>query len=151
MDNNIIIIKILRRRERQKCFSEEKSFDSTAIGDLAFLLLIFFIVTASFILRQGIFFSLPSQNAGSIKIEKKQIIEIYPQNKGFQYKGDILDRDTFKQVVIKRKKDDPNTVLIIFMAPTVKYDRLVDALSIARETGITRVSLKNKEREGKIR
>ena len=143
MDNNKIILKILSRRQRQKHIREERPFDSSSVGDLAFLLLIFFIVTSSFILRQGIFFSLPFKNAGSVRMEAKQIIEVYPKNNGFQYNNDFLDRNRFKEAVIEHKKKYPGSVLIIYMAPDVKYDRLVDTLSVAKETGALRVSLKN--------
>ncbi|MDY6967642.1 MAG: biopolymer transporter ExbD [Spirochaetota bacterium] len=142
MDNNKIILKILSRRQRQKRIQEERQFDSSSVGDLAFLLLIFFIVTSSFILRQGIFFSLPSKNASSVRMEAKQILEVYPKNNGFIYNKDLLDRYRFKEAVIEHKKKYPNSVLIIYMDTDVKYDRLVDTLSIAKETGTSRVSLK---------
>lgn len=143
MDNTNIIIKILTRRKRQKHIIKESSFDSSAIGDLAFLLLIFFIVTASFIIRQGIFFSLPSKDAGSIKVKKERIIEIYPMNYGFKYKGKIKNREGIKELFLKSKDDSQKKILIIYMGPKVKYDRLVDTLSLARETKMNQVSLKN--------
>ncbi len=150
MNKNEIIVRILRRRKRLKHEIEIRSFDTSSIGDLAFLLLIFFIVTASFLLRQGIFFSLPSKSSGSIKIEKKQIIEIYPLNQGFQYNGKVIERDELKQVLIKQKEKIKNCVLFIRMKPNVKYDRLVDMLSVARETGQKRVSLKNAFKDGML-
>lgn len=148
MNKNKIIVKILRKRERLKREIETRSLDTSSIGDLAFLLLIFFIVTASFLLRQGIFFSLPSTSAGSIKIEKKQIIEVYPLNQGFQYNGKVIERDELKQVLIRRQEKNRNSVLFIRMKPKVKYDRLVDMLSVVREIGMKRVSLKNAEESG---
>ncbi|MDY6933368.1 MAG: biopolymer transporter ExbD [Spirochaetota bacterium] len=143
MDRNNIILQLIRRHKKQKLLNEHKAFESTSIGDLAFLLLIFFIVTGSFVIRQGIFFSLPSRSAGSIKLEEKFIIEVYPLNNGFQYNGDILDREAFKKILIDHKKEAINIVIIILMQPDVKYDHLVDTLSLAKETGIKRVSLKN--------
>ncbi len=143
MDNNTTILRILRRREKLRHTHDYKPFESSSIGDLAFLLLIFFIVTGSFVIRQGIFFSLPSQSAGSVKLEEKLIVEVYPQNDGFRYNGDIMDRNTFKKMLVERKNEASEVVLIIHMEPQVKYDRLVDALSIAKESSIKRISLKN--------
>jgi biopolymer transport protein ExbD len=47
----------------------------------------------------------------------------------------------------KRKESEEN-VMVIIMEDGVRYERLVDALSVAKETGITRVSLRNQS-EGK--
>ncbi len=148
MYNNNIILKIIRRREMKKRVSEYKPFESSSIGDLAFLLLIFFIVTGSFVLRQGIFFSLPSQTAGSVKLEEKLIVDVYPQDNGFQYNEDIMNREAFKDMLTERKNESSEVVLIIHMKQQVKYDRLVDTLSIAKEAGIKRISLKNISGEG---
>ena len=143
MNNNPVIYKIMRRRERLRRQQEVKNFDSSSIGDMAFLLLIFFIVTSSFILRQGIFFSLPSKSAGSVRIEENRVIDVYPENSGFLYSEQLLGREEFSTAMMQRVKKNEESVMIIHMKEGVIYDRLVDTLSVARETGIRRVSLKN--------
>ena len=143
MNNNPVIYKIMRRRERLRRQQEVKNFDSSSIGDMAFLLLIFFIVTSSFILRQGIFFSLPSKSAGSVRIEENRVIDGYPENSGFLYSEQLLGREEFSTAMMQRVKKNEESVMIIHMKEGVIYDRLVDTLSVARETGIRRVSLKN--------
>ena len=145
MDKAAIIWKILRRREVVRRRREEKDFDSSSIGDMAFLLLIFFIVTGSFMLRQGIFFSLPSKTAGAIKLDRKEIFEVFPQDEGFLYNGVVINRDEFKEKLALHKINSPEGVLVIRMRKEVNYNRLVDTLSVAKETGLTRVSLKNAE------
>jgi len=143
MNKQYIITKIIRQREKQKQKLEQKGFDTSSIGDLAFLLLIFFIVTASFIVRQGIFFSLPSKNSRSIKIEKSQIIEVYPLNEGFLYNGKIIQRKELKNTLRNIIKQYAKPVVFIRMKPDVRYEKLVDMLSICRELGIKRISLKD--------
>lgn len=143
MENKNIIYKILNRREKKRREGEIREFGSSSVGDLAFLLLIFFIVTGSFMLRQGIFFLLPSQSAGSIKLEEKQIVEIQPENNGFILNGNPLSRTSLIKALIDIKEKTSSIVLMIQMKSQVKYERLVDTLSVARETGIKRVSLKN--------
>ncbi len=149
MENRNVIINLLKRRERRRARTEAKMFESVSIADMAFLLLIFFIVTGSFVLRQGIFFSLPSKSAGAVTLEEKLIVEVYPRNEGFMLGGELLGRDRFKEVLRAREKAAPGTVLMIFMDPKVRYERLVDTLSVARETGVARVSLKNTGKEGR--
>lgn len=137
-----LIRKISIRSKKMRFSRDEKSFESSAMGDLAFLLLIFFIVTSSFMIRQGIFFSLPSNTAGVVRLTDDQIMEVAPQNNGFLYRGMIVERAVFLKMMEQQMKADGKKVLIIAMGSTVKYDRLVDTLSVAKEAGIRRVSLK---------
>jgi biopolymer transport protein ExbD len=137
-----IIMKIKMRRTSRRRLQEPKPFDSSSIADLAFLLLIFFIVTSSFILRQGIFLSLPSKSAGAVRMDEKKILEVYPQNNGFSFDDSLLNREEFSALLLKHKSNYDDGVVVVYMADTVQYDRLVDTLSVARETGIERISLK---------
>ncbi|MBN1533151.1 MAG: biopolymer transporter ExbD [Spirochaetes bacterium] len=143
MDKATLIRRIVQRRARGKRLSEHTPFESVSIGDIAFLLLIFFIVTSSFVLREGIFFSLPSRNSTTVRLTEDQIAEVAPADDGFSYRGKVLSRETFVREMKEFIRGDRTRVLIIAMAPDVKYDRLVDTLSVARETGIRRVSVKN--------
>lgn len=140
--NKHIILRILNRRKIIAQQRPNKFFDSSAIGDIAFLLLIFFIVTGSFILRQGIYFSLPSKNASSVSIEQKYITYVTPENAGFSINGKHLDRSRLKEILAAKREMSKKNILVICMKPSIKYKRLIDTLSLAKETGIKRVSLK---------
>jgi len=143
MNDNGIIYKVLRRRHARRSWRDERTFDSSSIADMAFLLLIFFIVTSSFILRQGIFLTLPSKTAGAVMMKPDQVLEVVPENSGFIVDGRPMDRDAFKKRVTEHKEAQPKGVLIVRMKESVKYERLVDTLSVARETGLKRISLKD--------
>ena len=132
---------------RKKILSREKNevqFDTTAIADLSFNLLIFFIVTASFMLRQGIFLSLPSADSASVKIEEKQIFDIYPDNNGYVAGDAFMTRADVMGLLKSRNETVKDVVAVIHMKPEVKYDRLVDSLSLVRESGVAKVSLKDR-------
>lgn len=134
-----------RKRKMIRRLEGAPEFDSSSVGDLAFLLLIFFIVTSSFILRQGIFFSLPSKSAGSVKVKKKFLVDVYPKNDGYVVDGASIERDNLITDLQDRVKDSKNVIMIVHMAKDVRYERLVDALSVAEESGVKKVSLKNTE------
>ena len=140
--------KLFRYYSKRKSSYREKSseeFDSSAVADLAFLLLIFFIVTSSFILRQGIFFSLPSESAGAVKVEKDLMVDIYPTEKAFKVDGAELIRRDLGMKLRKMVDGNSKTIAVIHMTTGLKYDRLVDSLSLIKESGVKSVSLKNYE------
>lgn len=118
-------------------------FDTTSIGDISFLLFIFFIVTSSFILREGIFLSLPSARSSAVRLAPEQVLEMKPEDEGFRVGTHLLSREAFAAELRRFKDSGPDRVLVIRMSLRVKYDRLVDALSVAKETGMRKVSLQN--------
>ncbi len=132
-----------RARVRREKRDDSGFLDATPIGDLSFLLFIFFIVTSSFILREGIFLSLPSARAGAVRLAPEQVLEVRPENEGFRIGNRLLTRDAFASELRRFKDSGPDKVLIIRMSLRVKYDRLVDTLSVARENGMRKVSLQN--------
>jgi len=136
----------LKKKRSQRRLSADDRFDTTAVADLSFNLLIFFIVTASFILRQGIFITLPSPGAGAVKVEASRIVELYPSNDGYLIDGTVRSRADAAALLKERRSGNPGIIAIIFTAPDLRYERLVDALSIVRETGITKMTIREQER-----
>ncbi len=139
--NKVLLSQRVRLRKEKRLSSG--FFDTTSIGDISFLLFIFFIVTSSFILREGIFLSLPSARASAVRLQPDQVMEVKPENEGFRVGNRLLSREAFAAELRRFKDSGPDKVLIIRMSLRVKYDRLVDTLSVARETGMRKVSLQN--------
>lgn len=121
--------------------------DTSAMGDVAFLLLIFFIVTTSFILRQGIFFTLPSKNEGAQKIEENMLMKLYPEEQGFLYEGKKIGRDELEEQLKMRLAQQKDLIVLIYMKEDVPYRRLVETLSAVKEEGVRRVSVKTVSEE----
>ncbi len=145
----------MRSREKLKWFiatekrhwwgsrSEERFPDATPMGDLSFLLFIFFIVTGSFILREGIYLSLPSKNAAPVHVSEDRVIEVWPRDEGFLFGGAMLTRIAFLNEMKSQAAKGSGKTLIVWMRDDVGYERMVDTLSVAREAGIGKVSLQN--------
>ncbi len=146
MKRKAIVVSILLRKKRIKEIKErnEHNSDSSSIGDIAFLLLIFFIVTSSFILRQGISLSLPSKNSAPMKVKENMVFEVIPTEKGFIIDGEFNDRESFKNKLVEEFKKSKDIILLVKMNKGIRYDRLIDALSVAKETGLrNKISVKN--------
>jgi len=131
---------------KKKAYWRERQFhdvDSSSVGDLAFLLLIFFIVTGSFILRQGLFLSLPSENASSQRVEENLIFEISPLEESYEHEGKLFSREELSAQIMKRKEENPDLIIVVFMKKNISYNRFIDTLSVAKEAGIKKISIKN--------
>ena len=74
-------------------------------------------------------------------------MDVYPDEAGFYYQDKLLSRESFKAVMAEKRKESEENVMVIIMEDGVRYERLVDALSVAKETGIARVSLRNQSED----
>ena len=120
---------------------DSEGVDTSAIGDLSFLLLIFFIVTSSFLLKQGLPFSLPAKDAKPQRIEENKIIKIRPTENAFFYKGKVLSREKMSNVLLKSANQNTKIVVLIQMKNHILYDRFIDTLSLVKENRITQISV----------
>lgn len=119
-----------------------EQFDASSIGDLSFLLLIFFIVTSSFLLKQGLFISLPSPQSVSQSIDASRVLSVAPQTDGYLVNGLLKTEPELRQVIQTKINEVEDPVILVSMKAGVPYNKLVQALSISREEKITKVSLK---------
>ncbi len=126
--------------------------ETSAIGDMAFLLLVFFIVTSSFMMKQGVFLSLPSPSGGAVKVEESQLFQIRPLEEGYAIEGGaplVVDENRAIELLRDKKAIAGDVIYVVSMTPKIRYERLIDALSIARLVGVSKISLKKVASESK--
>lgn len=131
----------LARHQKVREKSQEQ-FDASSIGDLSFLLLIFFIVTSSFLLKQGLFISLPSPQSVSQSIDANRVLSVAPQTEGYLVNGVLKTETELRKVIQTKSSEVEDPVILVSMKAGVPYNKLVQALSISREEKVTKVSLK---------
>ncbi|MBK7771290.1 MAG: biopolymer transporter ExbD [bacterium] len=118
--------------------------DSTA--DVAFLLLIFFIVTTIFAAEQGLTLVLPGKQKkadDTITVKESNIATIYVDETNHI----TLDRKSIEINHIKTKIEDrilgnPKLVVLLKIHPEADYGRMVACLDELRLAKATKVSLK---------
>jgi len=129
-----------RKKSRKKALVSE--LDTASIGDIAFLLLIFFIVTSSFMIKQGIFVTLPKQHASKTRVLPDRILKVTPEKDGFIVNEEKLTEEGFQKILREKVAIKPEMVLIVNMKDNVSYDRLIATYSIAKKEKVRKISLK---------
>jgi len=136
---------IMRKKKKQPI--GELRLDSTA--DVAFLLLIFFIVTTIFAAEQGLTLVLPGkqkQESDTVRVKESNIATIYVD----QMNQITLDRKSIeinhiKQVIADRIEGNAKLVVLLKIHPKADYGRMVACLDELRLAKATKVSLKTAE------
>lgn len=119
---------------------EEAAIDLTPMLDVVFIMLIFFIVTASFIKESGLEVNRPDASQAQ-KVEKKNIIvRIGP-------KGDIwinrrrIDVRNVQANIERLNAENPGGAVVIQANENSTNDKLVVVMDAARAAGIFNVSI----------
>jgi biopolymer transport protein ExbD len=113
------------------------------MADIAFLLLIFFMVSTVFAIEEGLLLQLPSKEGVVKKISRKNIMKIsaYPGG-AITIDDEPASLDQVKLRVEKAMAENPNLVVVVETDREARYGLMVDVLDELKLAQATRISLK---------
>ncbi|NIO00906.1 MAG: biopolymer transporter ExbD [Candidatus Latescibacteria bacterium] len=116
---------------------------AASMSDIAFLLLIFFLVTTIFAVEQGIPLALPGQQSQNVKVSRKNllIIKAYPNGSITLDKQPITFQE-IKPAVEKRLAENEKLVVVIETHPDSEYGLMIDILDELKLANARTISLK---------
>ena len=129
----------MRRRHH---IEDEAEINITPMLDIVFIMLIFFIVTTSFVKEQGLEVSRPS-NAPPKEIKQKKgpIVVKIDASGLIRVKGRILEPRAVQANLEREKAEKPDSSLIVAAHPEADTEALVTILDAAQAVGIASVSV----------
>ena len=129
----------MRRKHRA---NDEAEINITPMLDIVFIMLIFFIVTTSFVKEKGLEVSRPSNSPPKeIKKNKGPIVVKIDANGNILMKGRMLEREAVEANLEREKAEKPDSPLIIAAHPDAETDALVTILDAAEAVGVASVSV----------
>lgn len=129
----------MARRHAQQ---EEAEINITPMLDIVFIMLIFFIVTTSFIKEKGLEVSRPSNTPPKQVEQKKGPIVVKIDSSGnITLKGRLLERKAVQANLEREKAEKPESPLIVAAHPDAETDALVTILDAAEAVGVASVSV----------
>ena len=133
----------IKRRSRLRI---DTRLDMTPLIDVVFLLIIFFMLSSSFILQPGIKISLPESNVSEPQIDKSIEITITQENFLF-YNADRISFDELKLKLKSLAKTAPESTIVIKADGNVKHSKVVEIMAEAKENGLTRLAIATRPKE----
>jgi len=126
-----------RRRDRRKSESE---VNLTPMLDVVFIMLIFFIVTASFVKESGIEISRPGAST-AVRKEKGNILIAISANDQIWMNRRQVDPRALRANIERMHAENPQSAVIIQADKEAKTGLLVKVMDAARSAGVKSVSL----------
>ncbi|TGL64290.1 ExbD/TolR family protein [Leptospira sarikeiensis] len=126
-----------------------EEISASSMSDIAFLLLVFFMVTAVFFVKEGLNIQLPRKNSNPTLILRENIYEILVAGDTVKMRNKALGNRDYKDLKEFRKDlndiEIPNIdekVALIKTTGETKYGNMLDALSAVQLRGFKQVSVK---------
>lgn len=122
--------------------------ENGSLSDLAFLLIIYFIVIAGFNVNQGFLLNLPEKDKPKI-VQQQDLIKIDLDADGNIYLGDeLLTENKLNIVISENLQLEPNMTLLLTIDPNAKYQEVIDVIYIIRNQNVHNFSFRMKETNG---
>jgi biopolymer transport protein ExbD len=132
---------VIKRRVKRK-FDE-----SSATSDIAFLLIIYFIVIAGFNVNKGLFMNLPAKD--STRLAAKNDILRYELDKTGRIvsNGKQVDIKTAERAILVAVALNPNLALVLTVSPDAPWQSVVSFVELAQKLKIESFSFKMQKEE----
>ena len=120
-----------------------QEINSSSMADIAFLLLVFFLVTTTISMDKGISLVLPSEG-NEMEVNKSYIVNILVNESGKVLVDDkpsrIID---IKSIAEKRIANNKNVIFSVQTHPRTKYQIYLKVLDKLKEANASKISIAN--------
>ena len=128
---------MLRKKRREE---EESEINITPMMDIVFIMLIFFIVTTSFIKETGINPNRPEAETATRAEQGNILIAIAPNDQIWMNKGPI-ELEAVKIMVEAAHAENPESSVVVVADELASTGLVLDVMDQIRSSGISKISL----------
>ena len=121
---------------------DENEINLTPMLDVVFIMLIFFIVTATFIRETGLDVNRPDQDdQPQVVQERGAILVIIDDNDDIWIDGRVVDTRAVRANIERMHAEDPERPVVIQTAPNSKTRTLVAVMDSSRQANVYNISI----------
>ncbi|HAK51064.1 MAG TPA: biopolymer transporter ExbD [Gammaproteobacteria bacterium] len=132
----------MRRRAQA---AEEKVADLTPMLDVVFIMLIFFIVTATFIKETGVEVNRPDTETAEMKKTVSLLVGVSPDNQIWIDKKKVDIRNV-RPTMERLHAENPKGGLVIIADGVSKVEKVLAVMDAARNLGIAQVAIASEDK-----
>ena len=128
------------RKSQAAEMEEESSIDITPMLDIVFIMLIFFIVTATFVKETGVDVNRPEASTAEKKERANILIAIDSNDRIFMDKREV-DPRAVRANIQRMAAENPEGSVVIQADSSSRHEILVKVIDSARQAGIYNVAI----------
>jgi len=120
---------------------EEDEIDLTPMLDVVFIMLIFFIVTATFVKEMGLDVNSPDKNQTVADADKKSIVVQITNRNRIQIRGRDVDFRSVRANIERLHAENPDAPVVVQPHPDSNTETMIRVMDAARQAGVYNVSI----------
>lgn len=119
--------------------------DSSASSDIAFLLIIYFIVIAGFNVNKGFLMNLPAKDSTRL-IQKDDLLRFEMDSDGkLDHREQIISIEEAGKLIASEQRENPNLAVLLTINPQAKWQQVVTFVELAQDLKIDSFSFAMKK------
>ena len=129
------------RRVLAPQYKEESEIDLTPMLDVVFIMLIFFIVTATFVKEIGLDVNSPDKNQNVKDADKQSIVVRITSRDRIRIRGRDIDVRAVRANIERLHAENPDAPVVVQPHPESKTNTMIQVMDSARQAGVYNVSI----------
>jgi|TARA_Y100000385_G_scaffold97650_1_gene101027 biopolymer transport protein ExbD len=129
------------RRRRAIIGEETEEIDLTPMLDVVFIMLIFFIVTATFVKEIGIDVNSPDKNQNVKDADKQSIVVQITNRDRIRIRGRDIDFRAVRANIERLHAENPDAPVVVQPHPDSTTETMIHVMDSARQAGVYAVSI----------
>ena len=113
----------------------------TPLVDVVFLLLIFFLLTATFVRNPNIPIRLPQASVNQVTPQKRDIMVGITTEGEIRYESKTITINGLRREMQKIHTDAPETMVLIQADRQSRHGRVVEVMDLAKQVGFERIGI----------
>ena len=127
----------------RKMIKMTSEMSMASMSDIAFLLIIFFMVASVFIIKDGLHLILPDKKRKPVVMASRNVIRITILDRGkVLYNDKQTDESMLEEKLVMARRDNRNVFVLLEIAKRVQYSDAIMIIDIIKFSGIKRLSIK---------
>ena len=129
------------RRVLAPQYNEDSEIDLTPMLDVVFIMLIFFIVTATFVKEIGLDVNSPDKNQNVKDADKQSIVVRITSRDRIRIRGRDVDVRAVRANIERLHAENPDAPVVVQPHPESKTNTMIQVMDSARQAGVYNVSI----------
>ena len=129
--------------------AEEPRIEITPLIDVVFLLLIFFLLTTTFVAERTLDVDLPESGAAADRAPvAEDLVVVVTRDGGLFVAGEAITLEALARRFAEAAEADPETRVVLKADRGAAHGQVVEVMQRARDAGLTRLSILTREGSG---
>ena len=129
------------RRVLAPQYQEDSEIDLTPMLDVVFIMLIFFIVTATFVKEIGLDVNSPDKNQNVKDADKQSIVVQITSRDRIRIRGRDIDFRAVRANIERLHAENPDAPVVVQPHPKSTTNTMIQVMDSARQAGVYNVSI----------